>query len=260
MTPITLTVLGCGSSSGCPVINCECDTCQSTLAQNNRTRCSAWIQTPEASIVIDTGTDFRQQALREKIPRIDAVLYTHPHADHLNGLDDLRAFCYRQQSAIPIYGNEHTLSNIEERFSYAFLEPIAFWDKPVLKSHRLKANQNVAGLSVQAFDVPHGRWTVSAFRISNIAWLSDLNDISDDIIDQLQGLEHLFLDCLMDKPYPSHLSVSQAFAFAQKISAHHTHLIHMTHSLEYQALQNRCPDGISVAFDGLKVSGHCDFT
>lgn len=253
-TTITLTVLGCGSSSGCPVINCDCDTCQSSAFQNKRSRCSAWIQSGDTSIVIDTGTDFRSQALREKISRVDAVLYTHPHADHLNGLDDLRAFCYKQQAAIPIYGHRYTLSNIESRFDYAFLQPIKFWDKPVLKAHPLQDAQTIAGLPVQAFNVPHGRWTVSAFRIGNIAWLTDLNDISDEIIAQLQGLDYLFLDCLMDKPYPSHLSVEQSFAFAKRIGAKQTYLIHMTHALEYHALQARCPDNVFVAFDGLKVT------
>lgn len=254
MTQLTLTVLGCGSSSGSPVINCECDTCTSAAPENTRSRCSAWLHTDTASIVIDTGTDFRQQALREKITHVDAVLYTHPHADHLNGIDDLRAFCYRQQAAIPVYGNGFTLANIQSRFEYAFLEPRQFWDKPVLQAHGLQDAQTIAGLPVQAFNVPHGRWTVSAFRIGNIAWLTDLNDISDAVITQLQGLDCVFLDCLMDKPYPSHLSVEQAFAFAQRIAAKQTYLIHMTHSLEYHALQARCPVNVAVAYDGLSVT------
>lgn len=253
MTTLTLTVLGCGSSSGSPVINCDCPTCTSTDQANTRSRCSAWLRSEDASIIIDTGTDFRQQALRERISQVDAILYTHPHADHLNGIDDLRAFCYKQQNAIPIYGNQFTLSNIQSRFDYAFLKPQQFWDKPVLEACLLQDTQVVAGLPVQAFTVPHGRWSVSAFRVGNIAWLTDLNDISDEVIAQLQGLDYLFLDCLMDKPYPSHLSVEQAFAFAGRINAKQTYLIHMTHALEYHSLQARCPKGVAVAYDGLQV-------
>lgn len=253
MTTLTLTVLGCGSSSGSPVINCDCPTCTSPDHANTRSRCSAWLRSEDASIIIDTGTDFRQQALREHISRVDAILYTHPHADHLNGIDDLRAFCYKQQNAIPIYGNQFTLNNIQSRFDYAFLKPQQFWDKPVLEARLLQDTQMVAGLPVQAFTVPHGRWSVSAFRIGNIAWLTDLNDINDEVIAQLQGLDYLFLDCLMDKPYPSHLSVEQAFAFVGRINAKQTYLIHMTHGLEYHALQARCPKGVAVAYDGLQV-------
>ena len=255
MSTLTLTVLGCGSSSGTPVINCDCETCLSGLPENQRSRCAAWLQSDDgASIVIDTGTDFRTQALRERISHVDAVLYTHPHADHLNGIDDLRAFCYQQKAAIPVYGNGFTLANIQSRFDYAFLEPRDFWDKPVLKAHCLQAAQTIAGLPVQAFTVPHGRWSVSAFRIGNIAWLTDLNDISDEVIAQLQGLDYLFLDCLMEHDYPSHLSVERAFAFAQCIAAKQTYLIHMTHRLGYHELQARCPAGIAVAYDGLSVT------
>lgn len=152
-----------------------------------------------------------------------------------------------------MYANAFTLDNIQSRFDYAFFPPREFWDKPVLKAHDLQDAQTIAGLPVQAFDVPHGRWMSTAFRIGNIAWMTDLNDISEAQIAQLQGLDYLFLDCLMDKSYPSHLSVAQAFAFAQRIAAKQTYLIHMTHALEYHELQSRCPASVAVAYDGLSV-------
>lgn len=250
---VSLTVLGCGSSSACPVIGCHCPTCSSTDPKNKRTRCSAWIQTDDLSLIIDTGTDFRSQALREKITHVDAILYTHPHADHLNGIDDLRAFCYVQQGRIPIYSNDATIKNITNRFDYAFLPANNHWDKPVLSANTVSGSFKIAGTEITAMEVPHGYWKSVAYRIGNIAWLTDLNDISDEVLLQLQGLDYLFLDCLRDTPYPSHLGFDQSVEFAQKIAAKQTYLIHMTHHLEYYALQERCPLGIDVAFDGLSV-------
>ena len=258
--PITLTVLGCGSSSGSPAIGCTCPTCVSSNPKNQRSRCSAWLSINGQGWLIDTGPDLRQQALRENLPRVDGVLYTHPHADHLNGIDDLRAFCYRQQTAIPVYGNAFTIANITHRFDYAFLPAHAHWNKPVLSAHTLPESEHrqpvmqLNGVPLWHHGLPHGRWTTSAYRIGNIAWLTDINHISDAVITALQGLDYLFLDCLMEAAYPSHLSVAQAFDFAQRIGAKQTYFIHMTHQLEYQALSRRCPPNMAVAYDGLRIS------
>ncbi|WP_066567317.1 MBL fold metallo-hydrolase [Snodgrassella sp. CFCC 13594] len=259
-TDITLTVLGCGSSSGSPVIGCGCNTCMSLKPQNTRSRCSAHLTIGTQHWQIDTGTDFRSQALTHHLNHIDGVLYTHPHADHLNGIDDLRAFCYQQQTAIPIYGNHFTMANIEDRFGYAFLPISQHWNRPVLQSHVWPLNQgqspvfDIDGVPVWHFGVPHGHWTTSAFRIGNVAWFTDLNHIDDAMIERLQGLDYLFLDCLMDKAYPSHLSTDQAFEYAERIGAQHTYFIHMTHMLEYEALNARCPPKCAVAYDGLSIN------
>ncbi len=254
MSNMTWTVLGCGSSSGCPVIGCTCSVCQSTHPKNIRSRCSAHVVVDGLSLIIDTGPDFRQQALRENIAKVDAVLYTHPHADHLNGIDDLRAFCFRQEAAIPVYGNHFSLDNIVSRFDYAFGEVNQFWNRPVLTAKPQDCGQfDVAGVQVNMLDVPHGRWRCAAYRIGNVAWLTDLNFISEEVISQLQGLDYLFLDCLMDNAYPSHLSVDQSFYFAKRIAAKQTYLIHMTHTLGYEELGLRCPDNVAVAYDGLQI-------
>ncbi|MFV2030480.1 MBL fold metallo-hydrolase [Neisseria sp. S1] len=253
MTDIRLTVLGCGSSSGTPAIGCPCPVCTSTNPKNRRTRCSAWLDIGGQGWQIDTGTDFREQVLRENIPRIDGVLYTHPHADHLNGIDDLRGFCYRQQGAIPIYGSAFTLNNITERFGYAFFPPNTHWNRPVLKAHPLSNGLYINQVPVLHFQMPHGPWETTGYRIGNIAWLTDTNDISDSQISALQGLDHLFIDCLAEHPYPSHLSVAQALDFAARIGAQQTWLIHMTHGLDYDHLFARCPAGVAPAYDGLTV-------
>ncbi len=253
MPRIRLTVLGCGSSSGTPAIGCLCPVCTGSNPKNRRSRCSAWLDINGQGWQIDTGPDFRSQALREALPRIDGVLYTHPHADHLNGIDDLRGFCYKQQGSIPIYGSEFTLTNITERFGYAFSPPSSHWNRPVLETRALTDDFSIDGVPVQHFQMPHDPWQSTAYRIGNIAWLTDLNDISDEQIDALQGLDYLFIDCLGEHPYPSHLNFEQACTFAKRIAAGQTYLIHLTHALDYEELQSRCPPSIAPAYDGLTV-------
>lgn len=259
MSAVTLTVLGCGSSSGTPVVGCDCAVCCSGLPENIRSRCSAYVRIGARGWVIDTGTDFRTQALREQLSCVNGVLYTHPHADHLNGIDDLRAFCYRQQSAIAVYGSDWTLDNIETRFDYAFLPPSRFWNRPVLTAHRLPESEghrpvlDMGGVPLWHYSAPHGRWRSSIYRIGNIAWVTDVHHLDDTVLAGLQGLDYVFLDCLSEAEYPSHLSVAQAFAYARRIGARQTYFIHMTHFLDYAALNRLSPPGCAAAYDGLTV-------
>ena len=251
--PVRLTVLGCGSSSGSPVIGCNCPTCCSDNPKNKRLRSSAWVQVGDISIVIDTGPDFRTQALRENIEHIDAVLYTHPHADHLHGIDDLRVYCFRQKGGIPVYSNQFTLDNITSRFGHAFLPVNKHWDKPVLQAKTVSRAFYIKGVKVTPIFVQHGSWTCCDFRIGNIAWLTDMKSISDKEIKKLRNLDYLFLDCLREEPYPSHLGWDEAMALAKKINAKQTYLIHMAHLMEYETSQKKCPPGVAIAYDGLVV-------
>ncbi|OHX18866.1 MBL fold metallo-hydrolase [Chromobacterium sphagni] len=250
MNTLEVTILGCGSSSGTPAIGCACATCLSDEPRNQRTRASAYVTAGELGFLIDTGPDLRQQALREGLSRLDAVLYTHPHADHLNGIDDLRAFCYLRQGPISLYGNDFTISNIRERFGYALLAPSKMWDKPVLQPEIVSGPFQHQGVTLTPVPLQHGSWPCLGWRIGNMAWLTDLSHIPDDSLPLLEGLELLFLDCLNHDPYPSHLGVGQAFDWAAKIGARRTVLIHMTHKLEYHALSAQCPPGVEVGFDG----------
>ena len=256
MTQLTWTVLGCGSSGGAPAIGCSCATCTSTDPRNTRTRCSAYVRIGDTGVLIDTGPDLRQQALREGISRVDAVLYTHPHADHLNGIDDLRAFCYVKKGPIALYGNDFTLDNISSRFGYALAPPSPVWDKPVLRTERVNAPFELGGVTITPIPLQHGpSWPCLGWRIGNTAWLTDLSTIPDSSLPLLAGLDTLFLDCLRPEPYPSHLHVAAALDWAQRLAAKQTWLIHMTHQLEYHALQAQCPPGVSVAWDGLQLAG-----
>lgn len=253
MTAISWTVLGCGSSGGSPAIGCDCPTCVSGDARNRRTRCSAYVKIGDSGILIDTGPDLRQQALREGLTRVDAVLYTHPHADHLNGIDDLRAFCYVKKGAITLYGNEFTIGNICSRFDYALAAPTVSWDKPVLLTETVSGPFELAGVQVTPIPLQHGAWPCLGWRIGNTAWLTDLSDIPESSLPLLAGLDVLFLDCLRPQPYASHLHVAAAFDWAQRLAARQTWLIHMTHQLEYHALLAQCPPNVSVAWDGLQI-------
>ena len=246
-------VLGCGSSAGTPVIGCHCPTCSSDDKRNQRTRASTLISANGVNFLIDTGPDLRQQALRENIERVDAVLYTHPHSDHLNGIDDLRAYCYQQRGVVPLFGNAFTLDSIQQRFPYAFLPPSQYWDKPVLSANVVEQAFEFQGVKVTPIPVMHGTWPIYGYRIGNVADITDVSAIPDSSRHLLQGLDLLLLDSLRRVPHPTHFSFEQAVVEAQRIGAQQTLLIHMTHELSYQDMAAALPDNIVPAYDGLRI-------
>lgn len=249
-----VTVLGAGSSAGTPVIGCECAVCQTRLPKNVRTRASCHFLDETTSIVIDTGPDFRSQALRENLKHLDAVLYTHPHADHLNGIDDLRAFCFRQKAAIPLYGNAFTIENIQTRFDYTLFPPTEHWERPVLTANSVDAPFEVSQTTVVPIPLLHGKWPILGYRIKNVAWLTDVSTIPETSFELLSGLDVLFLDCLRFKPHYTHLSLDEAVSLSQKIGAKQTYLIHMTHEIDAVAHANLLPESVAFAFDGMQVT------
>lgn len=249
-----LIVLGVGSSAGTPVIGCDCATCRSDNPRNMRTRCSSAIELDDGrTIVIDTGPDLRLQALRENIRRVDAVLYTHVHADHVNGIDDLRAFCQLQRMQIPLFGNAYTMDNISTRFGYAIREPGGTWDLPILSAHSVETPFDVCGETVIPISVMHGRSRILGYRIRNFAYLTDVSEIPEASMALLQGLDVLLLDCLRYRPHHTHIGVEQSVAYASQIAARDTYFIHMTHDLEYAELEKQLPPGMHVGYDGLRL-------
>lgn len=247
--------LGVGSSTGTPVLGCTCPTCSSDEPRNKRTRCSTVVRAENgAHFLIDTGPDLRLQALRENILWLDAVLYTHNHADHMNGIDDLRNFCYLQKTAIPIYGNRYTVENTMQRFGYAFAPATGHWDKPVLTGHVLEQPAEIAGIKVTPVPVMHGKFPILAYRIGDFAYITDVSEIPDSSLALLQGLKVLFLDCLHYTPHPTHINFEQALEYAQKIGAEMTYFIHMTHRVEYHEATSRLPDTIRLAYDGMRIT------
>lgn len=250
-----LTMLGVGSSAGTPMLGCDCDTCQSVNPRNNRTRCSSTITLETGEVIlIDTGPDLRLQALREGLKRVDAVLYTHTHADHMHGIDDLRSFCQIQRAQIPLYGNADTVSHIREKFGYTLREPSNFWDLPVLKANVVNAPFMLFGQCITPIPVKHGHSDILGYRIGDFAYLTDVSVIPDASMPLLENLKVLLLDCLRFTPHTTHVNLEQSLAYASRINASNTYLIHMTHELEYEAVSQSLPSNVKVGYDGLKIN------
>ena len=252
--PVSITLLGVGSSGGSPALGCTCATCTSTDPKNRRTRASAVLRVDGLTLLIDTGPDLRQQTLREGLLHVDAVLYTHPHADHLHGIDDLRAFCWLNKAAIPVYGNPLMAEHIKTRFSYTLLPPGQYWDKPVLTLHEIDDQPfHIKDTLITPLPVMHGKWPILGFRVGNVAYLTDVSHIPEETYALLDGLDVLMLDCLRPVPHPTHFGVGQAIEAATRIGARRTVFIHMTHELEFHALSAQLPAGMEVGFDGMQI-------
>lgn len=249
-----LTILGAGSSAGTPVIGCQCDTCLSSNPRNKRTRCSSLITLGSGeTILIDTGPDLRIQALREGITNIDAVLYTHTHADHLHGIDDLRGFCQINRKQIPLYTYQEAVDHIKTKFGYTLREPCDFWDLPVLRIHEVDTPFTLFNTTITPIPVMHGRTKILGYRIGNIAYMTDVSSIPDSSLPLLQGLELLLIDCLREKEHPTHINVEQSVNYITQIKAKQSVLIHMTHELEYEALSKKLPKNVFVGYDGMNI-------
>lgn len=249
-----LIMLGVGSSAGTPVIGCHCQTCASTDIRNQRTRCSSAITLASGeTILIDTGPDLRQQALREGLCRIDAVLYTHTHADHLHGIDDLRAFCQVQRQQIPLYGNQATIQHIANKFPYVLREPSDFWDLPVLAVKCISDPFELFDVKIIPIPVKHGNSDILGYRIGNIAYITDVSEIPESSLALLEGLEVLMLDCLRFKTHPTHINLEQSLQYASQIKAKQTYLMHMTHEIEFAEVSQRLPPTVRLGYDGLKL-------
>ncbi len=251
-----LTMLGVGSSAGTPVVGCSCATCVSADVRNKRSRCSSLITLDTGeNILIDTGPDLRIQSLRENIKRVDAVLYTHTHADHLHGIDDLRAFCQTQRQQIPLYAKLDAVEHIKQKFGYALREPIAsFWDLPVLRIESIDSPLTLFGVQITPIPVQHGRSQIFGYRIGNMAYMTDVSEIPESSFALLENLDVVLLDCLREAAHPTHINIEQSLAYISRINAKQSYMIHMTHDLEYAALTNKLPKNTYVGFDGLKLS------
>ena len=250
-----LTILGAGSSAGTPVVGCTCSTCTSSQPKNYRTRCSSMVTLDSGEVIlIDTGPDLRIQALREGMTRVDAVLYTHTHADHIHGIDDLRAFCQRNRQQIPLYAKQDAVDHIIEKFGYAIREPSHFWDLPVLSIKAVDIPFELFGRPVIPIPIVHGRIMIYGYRIGNMAYLTDVSAIPDNSYAQLKGLDLLLIDCLRYEAHPTHINVQQSLEMVAKIGAKQSVMIHMTHELEYDTLSGMLPPNVCVGYDGLKLN------
>jgi len=250
-----LTILGSGSSAGTPVIGCDCNTCTSVNPRNKRTRCSSIVTLDTGEVIlIDTGPDLRLQALREGFTRADAVLYTHTHADHLHGIDDLRGFCQVNKKQIPLYTYKIASKHIKEKFGYTLREPGEFWGLPVLSINEVEAPFELFGTKITPIPIMHGGIQIYAYRIGNIAYMTDVSIIPESSLKLLDGLDLLLIDCLRVEKHPTHINIEQSLDYVSQINAEQSVLIHMTHELEYQALTEKLPKNVAVGYDGMKLT------
>ena len=250
---LTVTVLGCGTSTGVPVVGCDCEVCTSDAPMNQRMRPSLCLRWGDRVIVVDTGPDLRRQCLRFGIRRVDAVLYTHAHADHIFGLDDLRPFGFRQQGKIPCYGASHTLEQIRRTFAYAFDDqPTEGGGKPRLRTVEIRDRFRVLDLELEAIPVLHGSLEVTAYRCGDFAYVTDTNHVPDASVERLKGVDVLLLDALRFRPHATHFSVDQAIELSRRVGARRTFLTHLNHEVDYDAPQVPLPPGVEFAYDGLE--------
>lgn len=252
-----MVVLGTGTSVGVPMIGCGCDVCQSGHPRNQRTRCSVILGLPQGNLLIDTSPDLRQQLLRERIGIVHAVLYTHEHADHIFGLDDLRLMQFHLGGPVPLYCEPVVEARIRKSYDYAFQSTgeLHAGAVPQLAFRRIGLEPfEVLGTRVTPIRLKHGkRFEVLGFRIGNVAYCTDANAIPAESMDRLGGLDVLLLDALRPKGHATHFSLEEAIHVAEELSPRQTYFTHMSHELDHDATNASLPAGMALAYDGLRI-------
>lgn len=247
------TVLGSGTSAGVPVIGCQCPVCLSTDPKDKRLRSSIVLRNESTTLLIDCGSDFRQQALGHQVNRLDALLVTHAHSDHVAGVDEIRLYNWYQGHSIPVYANSEAIEGLKKRFDYIFYSThqgggISQIDLKEINDHPFEA----AGFQILPLPVIHAQLPVLGFRIGDFAYITDASEIGQETIDRLRGVRILIMNALRHRPHPSHQNVSQALEIVEQVNPEQTYFTHINHDLGHSTTNNQLPKGVELAWDGLE--------
>ncbi len=253
-----LILLGTGTSVGVPTIGCDCAVCYSENPKNHRTRSGVFVQAPEGNFVIDTAPELRMQLVCERINHVHAVVYTHSHADHIFGLDDLRICGHRQNAPIILHCEQIVEQQIRQSFNYAFPDQPPTTHKfaiPKLEFERIGTEPfELLGLTIQPIRLLHGKLPVLGFRINNVAFCTDVSHIPDESWPLLEGLDVLILDALRHEPHPTHFGLGQSLDVVERVKPKQAYFTHVSHQLEYDETNKMLPDGVELAYDGLAIN------
>lgn len=249
-----VTVLGSGSSGGTPMPGPDgWGGCDETNPKNRRRRPSILVETATTRLLVDTSPDLREQLLAAKVWHIDAILYTHAHADHVNGIDDVRGLNYYKKGAIDAYGSQKTLDDLEERFAYVFrpygAAPQFF--RPCLTPRVIDAPFRIGDIDIVPFHQEHGRFSTLGYRFNKFAYSTDVKALSEDAFAVLDGIEAWIVDCLSETPHPTHSHLSQTLEWIDRVAPQHAVLNHLSHRMDYQTLAAKLPPGVEPAYDGM---------
>ena len=252
-----ITFLGTGTSQGVPVIACDCEVCTSADPHDNRLRSSIMIETDDKTMVIDSGPDFRYQMLREKVKKLDAIVFTHEHKDHVAGMDDIRAFNYRQNNAIDVYATERVQEALKREFAYIFAE-FKYPGIPQINMHTIDlAPFDIGSLHLIPVEVMHYKLPVLGFRIGDFTYITDAKTVAQSEIEKIKGTKTLVINALQTQSHISHFTLDEAIEFAQLIGAEKTYLTHISHRLGlHKVMSADLPAGIEFAYDGLKLNSN----
>lgn len=250
-----ITFLGTGTSQGVPFIGCDCPVCTSADKRNDRLRTAVWIETPEASVVIDSGPDFRQQMLRYNVRRLDAIVFTHGHKDHVAGMDDVRAYNFHDKKAMNVYADLNTQEVLKREFQYVFQE-LNYPGIPQVDLNTINGDNsfNINGLKFNPIKVLHYKMEVLGFRIGDFTYITDANYISPEQLDKAKGSKVLVLNALRHEAHPSHFTLKEAIDVASAVGAENTYFTHISHQLGlHDEVEATLPNGMHLAYDGLTL-------
>lgn len=251
-----VTFLGTGTSQGVPFIGCDCPVCTSTNPKDTRLRTSVWVETPEASIVIDSGPDFRYQMLRAKVRRLDAIIFTHGHKDHVAGMDDVRAYNYHDHRPMEVYATEETQVVLKREFEYVFDPAKAYPGIPQVNLHTItSAPFSINGLTITPIKVLHYKLEVLGFRINNFSYVTDANYIAPEELAKAKGSDAFVINALRHEEHISHYTLKEAIEVAKEVGAKDTYFTHISHQLGlHDYIDSELPSGMHLAYDGLVLN------